>query len=158
MGGSHRFVDDGLRDGFASGQRQNAAVLCALGAQQSGQLAGVDVDDRHCVFAHQVLRQRHGRAEVGRQQRQVFDDQASGVDLVGFDVFQVDPVVADVRVRERHDLPAVAGVGEDFLVAGEGGVEHHLADGGAGGSDRVTNKDRAVCKREDGGGQYGKHG
>jgi hypothetical protein len=63
-----------------------------------------------------------------------------GVDLVGLDVFLVDAVVADVRIRQRDDLLAIAGVGEDFLVAGDGGVEHHFAGGGAGGSDRLPRK------------------
>ncbi len=48
----------------------------------------------------------------------------------------LDAVVADVRIRQRDDLPAVARVGEDFLVAGQRGVEHHLAGGVAGGADR----------------------
>jgi hypothetical protein len=59
------------------------------------------------------------RAEVACDQRQVFDDQASGMDFVSFDVFHVDAVVTDVRVRQSDDLLAVAGVSEDFLVAGE---------------------------------------
>jgi hypothetical protein len=63
----------------------------------------------------------------------------------------VDAVVADVRIRQGDDLLAVAGVGEDFLVAGHRGVEHHFADGGAGGADRIADKDRAVCERQDGG-------
>jgi hypothetical protein len=91
------------------------------------------------------------RAEVAGQQRQVLDDEASGMDLVGFDVLRIDAIVADVRIREGHDLLAVARVGEDFLVAGHRGVEHHFADGGAGGSDRIADKDRAVCERQDGG-------
>ena len=70
---------------------------------------------------------------------------------MGFDVLGIDPVVANVRIRERHDLLAVAGVGEDFLVAGHGGVEHHFADGGACGTNRIADKDRAVCERQDGG-------
>ena len=93
----------------------------------------------------QVLAERWVRAEVGREQRQVLDDQAGGVDLVGLDVLGVDAVVADVRIRQRDDLLAVAGVGEDFLVTNDGGVEHHLTDGGAGGPDGIADKDRAVC-------------
>jgi hypothetical protein len=76
------------------------------------------------------------------------------MDLVSFDILGVDAVVADVRIRECHDLLAIAGVGEDFLVAGDGGVEHHFADGGAGGTNRIADKDRAVCERQDGGGNF----
>jgi hypothetical protein len=100
---------------------------------------------------HEVLAQRGGLAEVGGDEGQVLDDQARGMDLVGFDVFPVDAVVADVRIRQGDDLLAVARVGEDFLVTGHGGVEHHLTGRGAGGSDRIALKDRAVCERQDGG-------
>ena len=41
-----------------------------------------------------------------------------------------DPVVADMRVGEADDLPGVGGIGEDLLIAGQRGVEHHLAAGG----------------------------
>ena len=95
----------------------------ALAAQQAGELTGVDVGDGDGVLAHQVLRQRFRLAEVAGQQWQIFDDEACGVDLVSFDVLCVDPVIADVRVRQGDDLLAVAGVSEDFLVAGDGGVE-----------------------------------
>jgi len=127
--------------------------LRALGAQDSGQLAGVDVGDGYRTRIDQISGKGLVRAEVARDQRQVFDDQASGMDLVGFDVFHVDAIVANVRVRQSDDLLAVTGVGEDFLVAGERGVEHHFADCGAGGSNRVADKDRAVCERQDGGGE-----
>src|SRR5574343_2017312 len=72
------------------------------------------------------------------------------MDLFGLDVLGIDAVVADVRIREGHDLPAIARVSEDFLVAGDGGVEHHFADRGAGGTDGIAEKDRAVCERQDG--------
>ena len=122
-----------------------------FGTQQARELAGVDVGNGHRVLAHQVLRERFSGAEVAGEQGQVFDDQTCGMDFMGFDVLGIDPIVANVRIRERHDLLAVAGVSEDFLVAGHGGVEHHLADGGAGGTNRIADKDRAVCERQNGG-------
>ena len=73
------------------------------------------------------------------------------MDFAAFDVFGIDAVVADMRVSEGDDLLAVARVREDFLIAGHGGVEHHLADRGAGRSNRIANKDRAVCERQNGG-------
>ena len=47
-------------------------------------------------------------------------------------------VVADVRVGEGDDLAGVAGVGEDLLVAGHGGVEDHLSEGRPGGAVRLA--------------------
>ncbi|MNV20100.1 hypothetical protein D3C71_1109880 [compost metagenome] len=145
------FVDERLRDRLPCSKADDGAVLRTLAAQQARELSGVDVGDGNGLLTHEVLRERFRGAEVACQQRQVFDDQACGMDLVGFDVLHIDAVVADVRIREGHDLLAVARVGEDFLVAGDGGVEHHFADGGAGGTNRIADKDRAVCERQDGG-------
>ncbi|KAI1692636.1 hypothetical protein Ddc_23473 [Ditylenchus destructor] len=71
------------------------------------------------------------------------------------------PFVADVRIRQGDDLAAIAGGGEDFLVAGERGVEHHFTDGSAARGERRTLEDRAVCQGEDrgrSGKQIGQHG
>ena len=110
----------------------------------------VDAGDRHRAFAPQVGRQRFAHAEVGFAHRQVLDDQAGGVHFRGLDVFVIDADVADVRIGQRDDLAAVARVGEDFLVAGEGGVEHHLASGLAHGTNGDAFKHRTVSEREKG--------
>jgi hypothetical protein len=103
----------------------------------------------------QVLRQGARGAEVGNAQRNVLDDQAGGMDLGGLDILVIDAHVADVRIRQRDDLPAIAGVGEDFLVAGERGVEHHLAHRVAGRTNAGAEEGRAVCECEQCGGQDG---
>ena len=72
------------------------------------------------------------------------------MDLIGFDVFRVDAVVADVGIGKGDDLLAVARVCQDFLVAGHGRVEHDLSDGRANRSNGISNKHRAVCERQNG--------
>ena len=151
LGGGNGLVNALLRHRFTHCQTNDGAVLRTQAAQPAGELARVDVGNGHRTFAHQVGRQGFGGAEVADQQGQVLDDKACGLDFSGFDVLGIDPVTANVRVRECHDLLAVAGVSEDFLVAGHGGVEHHFADGGASGTNRIADKDRAVCERQDGG-------
>ena len=121
----------------AGGKRDDAAVLRALRAQQARQPAGVDVGDgRPCSRAAgtrgSVRRLRKFDARSGRS----LMIRPAAWTCVGFDVLGVDAVVADVRIGQRDDLPAVARVGQDFLVAGERGVEHHLADRRAGRADR----------------------
>lgn len=143
-------VDVLLRDGFTLGQCQDGAVLRALFAQMAGELARVDVGDRHRGVVGEVGGQRLGHAPVAGQQRQILDDQAGGVHLARFVVFLVGAVVADVRIRERHDLLAVARVGEDFLIAGHRGVEHHFAGGRAGCAYGQAREDRSVGQREQG--------
>ena len=60
-----------------------------------------------------------------------------------------------MRIRQRDDLPAVARVGEDFLVAGERGVEDHLAGRRAGRADRSAHEHRAVGEGQEGLGVVG---
>ncbi|MNS94212.1 hypothetical protein D3C72_1284230 [compost metagenome] len=153
LGCSDGFVNTCLRYDFTLIQTHDGAILCALVAQQAGELAGVDVGDGNGLGALEVGRQCFGAAEVAGQEWQILDDQACSIDFVGLNILSVDPVVADVRIRECHDLLAVTGVGKDFLIAGHGGVEHHLAGRGALRTNRVANKDRAVCERQDGGGK-----
>ena len=68
------------------------------------------------------------RAEVARFAAQLADDKAPQRQPAALDVFEIDAVVADQRVRHRDDLPAIGGVGEDLLVAGHARVEHDLAE------------------------------
>ncbi len=155
LGGGDGFFAVRGGQAFAQRQRQDAAVLRAAAAQDAREAPRVEVGDGHRAFALQVVGERERAAEVGGADRQVLDDQAGGMDLLGLDVFLVDAVAADVRIRQRDDLPAVARVGEDLLVAGQRGVEHHLADGATGRADRDPVEDRAVCESQEGLGLWG---
>ncbi len=85
------------------------------------------------------------------QPRQVAHHQACGMDAFRFDVLDIDAGVADVRVGQGDDLPGIRRVGEDFLIAGECGVEHHFTARDAIGADRLAAKNRAVSENQDGG-------
>jgi hypothetical protein len=56
-----------------------------------------------------------------------------------------------VRIREADDLSRVAGVGENFLVTGEAGIENDFAAAARDGARRAAVKDAPVFQREDGG-------
>ena len=45
-----------------------------------------------------------------------------------FLVLAIDPGIADMRIGQGHYLATVGRVGQDLLVTGHGGIEHHLAD------------------------------
>ena len=91
--------------------RDDAAVLRALLAQQAREPAGVDAGDAdHLLFA-QEIRQRHSAAPVAHAPRQVADHESGGVDLAGFHVFGRGAGVADVRIGQGDDLPGVGGIG-----------------------------------------------
>lgn len=106
---------------------EDGAGLGAFVAQDTGEAAGVDVGDGNGLVAHQVVLQAFDGAEVAVQERQVADNQAGGIHAAAFCVFVVGAGVADVRVGEGNDLFAVGGVGENFLIAGHGSVEHDFA-------------------------------
>jgi len=113
--------------GFRLGPRDDAACLCAFVADDARQLPCVDLRDCHGLAAtEEFLKARLG-SPIAHDQRQVANDQPGCVGLRGFEIVGVRARVADVRVRERDDLAIVRGVGQDFLVAGHGGVEDHLA-------------------------------
>ena len=69
------------------------------------------------------------------------------MDLACFDVFEVDAGIANVWIREGDNLAAVAGIGQDFLIAGHCRVENYFTDGMTGRADGKTAKNRSVCKR-----------
>ena len=46
---------------------------------------------------------------------------------VGLDVLGIDPVVAYVRIGKGDDLPAVGGIGEDFLITSQCRIENDFA-------------------------------
>ena len=81
-------------------------------------------------------------------------DQAGGARLVveRLAVLDVDPDVADLRRRHRHQLPGVGRVGEDLLVAGHPGGEDRFAHGDHVRAEGATREHRAV--REDEVGQW----
>jgi hypothetical protein len=55
-----------------------------------------------------------------------------------------------MRISQGHNLPAIRRIGEDFLVAGDGGIEDHLAHRETLGADRSPAKDGAIFKHQDG--------
>ena len=131
----------GAQRGIAAG---DAAGLRTFFAQDARQLAGVDLGDGNRIPATQELRQGFGGAPAGVQQRQVADHETGGVDETRLVIVGVGAGIADVRVGQRDDLPGIRRVGQDFLVARHGGVEHHLAGRRAGGADGNAAKHSAV--------------
>ena len=125
------------------------AVLRAAIAQQARQLAGVDVGDRDDALLGQPARQRQLRAPVARTLGDMADDQSGRPDALGFVVLGRGAGVANVRIRQRDDLPRVRRIGHHLLVAGHGRVEHDFANGQAGCADRTALEEGAVFERED---------
>ena len=76
------------------------------------------------------------------------DDESAEEQATAFDVFGIDAVVADERIGHGDDLAVIGGIGEDFLVAGHAGVEHHFAVDLTGCAECLTRIDDPVCQRQ----------
>ena len=94
-----------------------------------GEGSGIDALDRHDVRGLQIFLKRSLAAPVARQAAGLLDDESFRPDPGGLDVFRCHAVVADVRTGHGHDLSPVGGIGQHFLIAGHGRVEHDFASG-----------------------------
>ena len=113
-------------------------------AHPADQGPGVDAFQGHDAVAGQVFVQLAFGAEVAHPAARLANDEAGQVRLAAFHVFGVDPVIADLGIGHGDDLAAVARVGEDFLVAGHGGIEADFAVDFADGAEGLSGEDRAV--------------
>ena len=78
-------------------------------------------------------------------------DHGGSREVDGFEVVVVGADVADVGEGEGDDLAGIGGVGQDFLVAGHGGVEADFAHGFAFEAKSLAFDHRAVGEDQEGG-------
>src|SRR3569623_985960 len=83
---------------------RDAAVLRALLAQETRELAGIDAGDGDDLVAAQIRLQRFFRAPAAQHARHVAYDQAAREHRVRLLVLGVGADVADVRVGQRIEL------------------------------------------------------
>ena len=112
----------------------------------AGKAAGVHTGDAHdAVLNHHVLQRPRG-AEIGRLAVEFPDDQTADGGSVRLVVVAAHAVIADQGVGHDHGLGGVGGVGENFLVAHHGGVEHQLHQRVTLGAEAVAVKFDAVLQ------------
>jgi hypothetical protein len=87
-------------------------------------------------------------APVRRKLGKFADDERFDVGTAGLFIFKVRADVSDVRIGEADNLAGVAGVGENFLISGEAGVENDFAAPARDGAGRAAVKDAPVFQRE----------
>ena len=90
------------------------------------------------------------RTPVAGDGREFANHQAFDVRPRGFVIALAGSVVADLGIGEDDDLAGVRRVGEDFLIAGEGGVENHFPGPFGRGAKTPALEDRAVFQGENG--------
>jgi len=55
-----------------------------------------------------------------------------------------------VRIGQAHNLAGIAGIAEDFLIAGETGIKNNFAATPGAGASSAPFKDSSVLERENG--------
>ena len=132
------------------------ALLGAMIAQVPHEGARVYALDRHDAPALQVLRQGDAVTPARRRGAHVAHHHAAECGARGgvrrhrkLGVRGIDAVVADLRVRHRHDLARVARVRQHLEVALKRRVETDLAHRGALGAARTAMKNGPVLQHQD---------
>jgi hypothetical protein len=65
-----------------------------------------------------------------------------------FLILNIRANISNVRVRQTNDLPGVAGVGENFLISGETGIENDFSAAARDRARSTAVKDAPVFQRE----------
>jgi hypothetical protein len=112
------------------------------------QRARVEIPDDRDAVAFEVLLRGFGGAVVRSERRKFANDQPLDVGLAGFFIVAIRADISDVRVREADDLPGITGVGENFLITGETGIENDFAASMGASTRRTAVKNSPVLERE----------
>ena len=117
-------------------------------ADGDGEGARVHVLDGYDAVLREEVREALHGLPVARGVAHVVNHEAGKVERVALHVLLVDPVVADLGVRERDDLARVGRVAHDLLVADHRGIEHDLSEGLSLGAGRAPKEVHPVLERE----------
>ena len=147
-----RFLLEGIEIEPARGLVRNHRVRHALEANSAGERARVDAGEADDAPRFEPLIEMAPRAVVRRRRDGGVQHDAARPrrrrHVHRLDVVLVGADIADMREGEGDDLPGIGGIGEDFLIAGHGGVEADLTDGVAFGAEAKAFEHRAVGKHQ----------
>ena len=124
------------------------AVHCALLAQAVGQFAGVDPGHGDQLLRLQPLIQAAAGTEIGGLGDGGAQYQPAGGGDEALHVLIVGTSIADMGKGETNDLSGIGGIGEDFLIAGHGGVETELALGNPGRARAMAGEHAAIGQHQ----------
>jgi hypothetical protein len=74
--------------------------------------------------------------------------QRFNVRLARLFIVEVGTNISDVRIGQANDLPSVAGIGENFLITGEAGIENDFAAAARDCAGRAAIKYAPVLERQ----------
>jgi hypothetical protein len=128
-------------------RRYNAAQRADV-SNVAHQRTRIDVPDNGNLVTVQIQLRRLRGSPVGRDLREFPHDERFDIGPRGLLVFDVRPYISNVWIGQTHDLPGVAGVGENFLITGEAGIENDFAAAARDRARRAAVKDAPVFQRE----------
>jgi hypothetical protein len=108
----------------------------------------IDIPDDWNLVPIQIQMRGFGGTPVRSDGREFANNQRLDVRPRRFLVVQIGANISDVRVGQTDNLPGVAGVGEDFLVTSEAGIENNFAAVARDRASRAAVKDAPVLQRE----------
>jgi hypothetical protein len=88
-------------------------------------------------------------APVGADGRKFARDQAFDVRTAGLVVGGVGTVISDLRIGQDNNLSSIGGIGKDFLIARQGGIENYFAKTFTFGAIALTAEDAPVFEGEE---------
>ena len=101
-------------------------------------------------MALQVMLSGFSGTPVGGQRREFANDQRFDKRSLGFLIIEIGADVADVRIREADNLARIAGIAEDFLIAGEAGIKNNFPAAPRAGAGSTPVKGSPVLERQKG--------
>src|SRR5262249_31059962 len=110
-------------------------------------------DHRHVRVSEKLLR-GFLRAPVARERGEFADSETLDEWLCGLFIGIVRAVVADLGIGENDDLTGVGRIGEDFLIAGDGGIKNDFAGALGGRANTLALEDAAVFQGEQCGSRF----
>jgi hypothetical protein len=111
----------------------------------------IHIPQNRNVVPHEILLRGFARAPVGGYRGKFAHHQRLDVRARRFLVIRVGANIADVRIGQADDLARVTRIGEDFLIAGEAGIENDFAAAARDGARRAAVKYAPVFQSENGG-------
>jgi len=80
--------------------------------------------------------------------RKFADDERFDIRPRRFFILEIRANISNVRISQTDNLPGIAGVGENFLITGEAGVENDFAAAARNRASSAAIKDAPVFQRE----------
>ena len=122
--------------------------LCAERPKAAHQRTGINIGNRHGSRGLQIIREAADGTEIAHHGRRTADDETGRRNAGAFLVLRIHTDVADMGVRQRHDLPRVTRVSKDFLIPRHRGIEHNLCRHRTGSPQAAADENGPVGKRQ----------